>query len=130
MKRQDFRIIFASSFICSLVGCTTVTMHSPSGEEIEMTPDQFTAYVEEVYRRQNDVSGKVIRAGIDFDEEVDSPELITAAARKMVKACEPFSKIVSESLLKELTGKGPNLELANSVPACDGASREAEAALP
>jgi hypothetical protein len=105
-------------------------MHTPSGKEIEMSPEEFTQYIESVYRHQNQVTTKLIGSVGDFDADVDEPAQVTAAVRKMVRVCEPFSKIVSQILLTELTGKGPNLELANSVPACDAASKEVEELLP
>jgi hypothetical protein len=112
-------------------GCAKVVMHTPTGQELAMTPEEFTGYVQQVYVHQNRVMSQLIRSTGDFvEDDFDEPAQLTAAARKMVRACAPFENIVAASLLTEVSGKGPDLKLADSVPACDFAARDVESVMP
>lgn len=117
--------------ICLVSGCAKVVMHTPTGQELAMTPEEFTGYVQQVYLRQNRVMSKLIRSTGDFvEDDFDEPAQLTAAARKMIRACGPFENIVAASLLTEVSGKGPDLQLADSVPACDFAAKDVESVMP
>ena len=121
-------VIFA---LCLATGCAKVVMHTPTGQELAMTPEEFTGYVQQVYVHQNRVMSQLIRSTGDFvEDDFDEPAQLTAAARKMVRACAPFENIVAASLLTEVSGKGPDLKLADSVPACDFAARDVESVMP
>ena len=125
------RAIIVAASLVLLTGCATVIMHSPSGKTIELTPEEFTHYIAQVNTLHAQVSGKLIRSTGDFaEDDFDEPAHLTAAARKMVRACEPFETIVAESLLMEVTGQPPNLENANSVPACEEATQAVREMLP
>ncbi len=114
-----------------LSGCTTIVAHTPSGETLEMTPEAFTRYVEQVYRQQSRVTGQLIRAVGNFSEEdIDEDQPLAVAARRMAKACEPFSELVAERVLAELTGAPIDPALVDAVPACEAAAGQLEAALP
>ncbi len=117
--------------LCLASGCATVVMHTPTGQELAMTPEEFTGYVQQVYVHQNRVMSQLIRSTGDFvEDDFDEPAQLTAAARKLVRACAPFEGIVAASLLTEVSGKGPDLKLADSVPACDFAARDVESVMP
>lgn len=117
--------------LCLATGCAKVVMHTPTGQELAMTPEEFTGYVQQVYVHQNRVMSQLIRSTGDFvEDDFDEPAQLTAAARKMVRACAPFENIVAASLLTEVRGKGPDLQLADSVPACDFAARDVESVMP
>jgi hypothetical protein len=117
--------------LCLATGCAKVVMHTPTGQELAMTPEEFTGYVQQVYVHQNRVMSQLIRSTGDFvEDDFDEPAQLTAAARKMVRACAPFENIVAASLLTEVSGKGPDLKLADSVPACDFAARDVESVMP
>ena len=106
-------------------------MHTPTGQELVMTPEDFTGYVQQVYLRQNRVMSQLIRATGDFvEDDFDEPAQLTAAARKMIRVCGPFENIVAASLLTEVSGQGPDLQLADSVPACDFAVKDVESVMP
>ncbi len=110
-----------------LASCATVVMHTPSGQEIEMSHDEFTKYLEQVNSLNSQVSDALVRSmGECSDEEIEDPAQLMVAGRKMVRACEPFKQIISASLLYPLTGKEPNLDNVNSVPACQEASEEVQ----
>jgi|GEM_PF-2275596 len=127
MNRGNLAIVL----VILLSGCTTITMHTPTGQAVEMSPNEFTHYVEQVNSLHAKVSGALIRSmGNWSEDELDEPLQLMAAARKMVRVCEPFQQIVSESLLAEVTGKSPNLDNINSAPACEEASREVQALMP
>lgn len=110
-----------------LTGCATVVMHTPSGQEIEMSPEEFKKYLEQVNSLNDQVTGALVRSmGECSDDEVEDPAQLMVAARRMVRVCEPFKQIISASLLTPLTGKEPNLDQVNSVPACQEASEEVQ----
>ncbi len=125
------RVISGMALLTLLSGCTTVTLHTPSGRMLEMSPDEFVHYVEQVDSLHAKVSDGLIRSMGDWsDDDLDDPLQLTAAAKKMVRVCEPFRQIVSDLILAEVTGKHPNLDNANSVPACEEASKEAQGQMP
>jgi len=121
------RVISGMALFTLLSGCATVTFHTPSGQMIEMSPDEFVHYVEQVNSLHAKVSDGLIRSVGDWsDDDLDDPLQLTAAAKKMVRVCEPFRRIVSDLILSEVTGQHPNLDTVNSVPACEEASKEAQ----
>ena len=114
-----------------LAGCTTITTHKTTGEAIVMTPEAFEKYVEHVFRYHNQVMSELIAAGDERpDQPRDEDRRLSAAEKKMITACQPLNEVVSESLSGENVGLQMRLDLVETVPACEEASKAVEELMP
>lgn len=118
--------------LCALAsGCATITTHSSTGKEIVMTREEFEQYVEHVFRYHNQVMSDLIENAIDRPEQ--SPhdlQVLNLAEKKMVTACQPLNEVVSESLSGENVGLTLKMELIDTVPACEAASKAVDDLMP
>ncbi|CAL1240520.1 hypothetical protein [Candidatus Methylocalor cossyra] len=109
--------------------CTTVTTHTASGKKLVMSQEQFSRYVEHVFRYHNRVMNQLIDAGQGAKSPKDA-EALSAAEAKMVETCRPLNEVVSESLSGQSLGLQTELELVDTVPACEAATRTVEGLIP
>jgi hypothetical protein len=131
MQKRGWSSLMTVMALVLLEGCATIIAHRPSGEAIEMTPEEYTRYVEQVFRQHSQVTGHLLRAAGNFSEEdIDDANQLTAAARKMIRVCEPFSEGVAERIVSQLSGANINRDLVDSVPACEEAAQQVEGLIP
>lgn len=118
-------------FLLLLNGCAMVHTHKSSGEEIIMTEEEFSKYVEHVFRYHNQVMSELMENSIDRAEQASAEERrLSTAEKNMVKACESLNEVVSETLSGENVGLQLKLDLVDAAPACEKASREVEELMP
>jgi hypothetical protein len=115
----------------SLVGCSTITTRMASGKKLVMSQEEFAKYVEHVFRYHNQVMNELMESAEDADE-MDSAETraLSAAEAKMVEICQPLNEVVSESLSGQSVGLQTQMELVDTVPACEEASRIVDDLMP
>lgn len=112
-------------------GCTTITTHKPSGEEIVMSQEEFAQYVEHVFRHHNQVMAELIETSLErADQDPADAHKLTTAEHNMVNACEPLNEMVSETLSGENVGLKLQMKLVDAVPACEEASQAVEELMP
>jgi hypothetical protein len=114
----------------ALAGCT-ITTHKPGGKKMVMSQEEFADYVEHVFRYHNQVMNSLIESADERGEQ-DSAEAreLSAAEAKMIEICQPLNEVVSESLSGKSVGLQTEMELADTVPACEEASQVVEELIP
>jgi hypothetical protein len=114
----------------ALAGCM-ITTHWPSGKQMVMSQEEFAEYVEHVFRYHNQVMNSLIESAEERGEQ-DTAEAkaLSEAEAKMIKICQPLNDVVSESLTGESIGLQTEMELADTVPACEEASQMVEELMP
>ena len=118
-------------FLLSLSACAMVHTHKSTGEEVVMTEEEFSQYVEHVFRYHNQVMSELMETSVDRVDLTSADEIrLSTAEKKMVKACESLNEVVSETLSGENVGLQLKLDLVDAVPACEKASQEVEELMP
>jgi hypothetical protein len=114
-----------------LAGCTTVTTHKPSGEEVVMSQDEFAHYAEHVFRHHNKVMTELIESSLErAEQDPIEAHRLSKAESKMVNVCEPLNEMVSETMSGGSTGLKLKMKLVDAVPACEEASQAVEELIP
>ncbi len=117
--------------VAVLPGCSTITTHDSAGEAVTMSQEEFAQYVEHVFRYHNQVMSELIESAEDrAGQNAAETRRLDAAEKSMVDACEPLNEIVSESLSGEEVGLTLKMDLADTVPACEAASKAVEELIP
>ena len=119
-------------FLCLLLSaCTTVTTRKSTGEEVVMSQQEFSKYVEEVFRHHNQVMAELMAASTDRINQLaaESKEL-DQAEKDMVRACEPLNEMVTETLSGESLSLKLKMTLSEAVPTCDKATNRVEDLIP
>lgn len=115
----------------NLAACSTVTTHRSNGEAIVMTKAEFEKYVEHVFRYHNQVMSELIEMSVDPpDQDLSEARRLMLAEKQMVSACRALNEVVSEALSGENVGLRLQLDLVDSVPACEEASHAVEDLIP
>lgn len=114
-----------------LSGCTTVTTHKASGEEVVMSQDEFAHYAEHVFRHHNQVMTELIESSLDrAEQDPGEAKKLATAESTMINVCEPLNEMVSETMSGGSTGLKLKMKLADAVPACEKASQAVEELIP
>ena len=114
-----------------LASCGTVTTHTASGKPLVMSQEDFAKYVERVFRYHNQVMNDLIESAKDPEElDPDESTALSAAEAKMVEVCHPLNEVVAESLSGSKVGLQTEMELVDSVPACEAATHAVEDLMP
>ena len=130
-QRPRTTLLLAALAAHMTVGCSGIHTHKASGEEIVMTQEEFSQYVEHVFRYHNQVMSELMEASADRPElETNEASELNTAEKKMLSACEPLNEVVSESLSGETVGINLKLDLVDAVPACENASKQVEDLIP
>jgi hypothetical protein len=130
-RRPRTTLLLAALAAHLIAGCSGIHTHKASGEEIVMTQEEFSQYVEHVFRYHNQVMSELMEASADRPElESNEASELNTAEKKMLSACEPLNEVVSESLSGETVGINLKLDLADAVPACENASKQVEDLIP
>jgi len=114
-----------------LSGCTSVTTHKPTGEEVTMSQEEFARYAEHVFRHHNQVMTELIESSLErAEQDPGEAKKLSKAESAMINVCEPLNEMVSETMSGESAGLKLKLKLADTVPACEKASQEVEELMP
>ncbi len=126
--REAIKLFFACSLTLALAACATVTTRQPDGSSKQLSQEEYAAYAEQVFRRQNSASQRVIY----YDSEAEKPENIVAleeAEENMLEACQFLNQIVMSKIYKEDETLILRLRTRQTIDDCDYATRELEALL-
>ena len=114
-----------------LSACSTVDVRYPDGHSERMSKAEFKAYAERVFRHQNHVVDRLIRADAAFEaQEVEPDARLLRAEEAMEDACRPLIKLVSAKAERRKLKLADKLEMPSAAPACARAVQELEALLP
>ena len=119
------------AFMLALVsGCASVQLHYPDGHTASMTKPEFKAYVERVFRYQNQIGDELIRA----DELLDDGQILADARlprgeEAMEQACRPLIALVNAKVEHQAMKLADQLEMPRAAPACERAAQEVDALL-
>jgi len=96
-----------------------------------MSKAEFKAYAERVFRHQNQVVDRLIRADDGFDgPDIEPDARLLRAEEAMEDACRPLIDLVSAKAERRRLKLVDKLEMPSAAPACDNAVRAVEALLP
>jgi hypothetical protein len=114
-----------------LGACTQVEVRYPDGRTQTMSRAEFKAYAETVFRRQNRVVDRLIRADVGLgDEGLAADARLLRAEEAMTDACRPLIDLVSAKAEGRKMDLLDKLEMPSAAPACDRAVKDLEALLP
>lgn len=114
-----------------LAGCTRIEVRYADGHSESMSKAEFKAYAERVFRRQNRVVDRLIRADAGFDGDSIEPDArLLRAEEAMEDACRPLIDLVSAKAEGRKLKLADKLEMPSAAPACDRAVQDVEALLP
>lgn len=132
IRNRPLSFLFAALLATGLGACATITTHSAGGKELVMSQEEFAKYVERVFRYHNQIMNELIE--VEADDALEPSEersgKLSAAEAKMVEVCEPLNEVVSESLSGESVGLQTQIELIDTVPACEAATRIVDDLIP
>ena len=119
------------AFLMLLSACATVDVHYPDGHSERMSKAEFKAYAERVFRHQNQVVDRLIRADTAFEGQEDEPDArLLHAEEAMEDACRPLIDLVSAKAEGRKLKLADKLEMPSAAPACERAVQDVEALLP
>ena len=125
------RCLAIASLTALLLACSSITTHKTTGEEVSMTQEEFEKYVEKVFRYHNQVMNDLIETATDrASQTVEESRKLDAAEARMVTMCRILNEIVAESMSGENPGFKLKLDLIDSVPACEAASKTVDDLIP
>ncbi|MFZ4653457.1 MAG: hypothetical protein D4R76_03610 [Methylococcus sp.] len=127
------RLLQSLFFISLLVlnACNTVTTRKSTGEEVVMSQEEFSKYVEDVFRHHNQVMAELMAASTDrIDQPAAESKELEQAEKDMVRACEPLNEVVTETLSGETLSLKLKMTLSEAVPTCDKATNRVEDLVP
>ena len=111
--------------------CARIEVRYPDGHVEAMSKAEFKAYAEQVFRHQNRVVDRLIRADTDVESEgLATDARLLRAEEAMEDACRPLIGLVSAKAEKRRMALADKLEMPRAAPACDAAVKEVEALLP
>jgi len=109
----------------------TLTTRNSGGKQIVMSQAEFAEYVEQVFRYHNQVMSDLIDVAEDRGQQnFDEEQALSVAEARMIEVCQPLNEVVSEALSGRSVGLTTEMQLADTVPACEEASHAVEDLLP
>ena len=114
--------MFMSLVLCS--ACTSIPTKTPDGVPVFMDQNEFTAYVERVFRHHNNVVNESLFATTDALNDKNDPVL--KAEMSMDHACQPLNEVVSATATGQPVDFSMKMKLGEAVPACEAATRTLE----
>ena len=89
-----------------------------------MTQEEFSKYVEHVFRYHNQIMAELIENAPDQTERNSrNYRDLTSAEKNMVTVCEPLNEVVTETLSGKNIGLQLKMKLVEAVPACESATQ-------
>lgn len=117
--------LLAAALGAALTACTTVTTTTPAGERVARTPEEFSAYVEQVFRYENRVGSDLIDHYELAEAAGSHPRAdLLAAEERMIESC----RYLHEVIISHLEGRVPDLalkmKLVDTIADCEYAARD------
>jgi hypothetical protein len=118
--------LICSSLLCglALAGCASVS--TADGHRLELSSEEFRAYVERVFREQNRVADELAFA---LEGPTARREGLAAAEQRLLDSCASVNELATARRDEVRLGLRRSLRAARSVPQCEAATREATEAL-
>ncbi len=112
--------------VCILIcaACTPIQTKTPEGESVSMSEEQFSSYVEHVFRHHNSVVDESLFISPGGLDSKNDPLL--NAEMKMHHACQPLNELVSLTAAGQKPDIWLEMKLADAVPECESATRNLE----
>ena len=112
--------------IAALLGasCTGVRTKKPNGEPVLMNQEEFSAYVEHVFRHHNTVVNESLF--VSPSEVGGVKDSVSNAERYMDHACQPLNDLASASAAGLNPDFWTKMKLAEAVPDCEAATQNLE----
>jgi hypothetical protein len=103
---------------------------TPEGQRVRYTRDEFAAYVETVFRHQNQVTNRLVATYAMSDDPDPTPDpAVLAAEQAMVRACRHLNDTITAYIDGDEPGLGKKLALVNTIAGCDAAAYGLEEAI-
>ncbi len=103
------------------VACSQIHTKTPDGRPVVMNQEEFSAYVEHVFRHHNNVANELLF--VTPSGLAGGGDPVANAEVKMDHACQPLNDLA----LASATGLSPDywtkMKLADAVPECEAATR-------
>jgi hypothetical protein len=130
-REPRFRRLALLAMALALPSCLVVKGHESGGKDMVMSQEEFGKYVEQVFRYHNQVMNELIESA-EARGEMDPGEAreLTEAEERMISLCHPLNDVVAASLSGESLGLSTQMDLSNTVPACEEASHHVEDLIP
>lgn len=126
-----FRSMCVGMMALPILGCISVTTHTADGKKLVMSQEEFSKYVERVFRYHNQVMNDLIEAAEERGEQdPDEAEALSSAEATMIKTCRSLNEVVAESLSGKSVGLQTEMELVQTVPECEAASQVVDDLIP
>jgi hypothetical protein len=111
-----------------LAGCAGITTYSEDGSIETRSQQDFEAYAESVFRRQNEAGSDLVIIYMDLDSDADagSLEALSSAEDRMLDACRPLNDAALMWVKGEEPGFFQRLHLMNSLSSCERYTDELE----
>lgn len=110
----------------AVAGCG-VTVERPGGEAEHLSVDEFRAYAESVFRRQNAAQDRLIFLLYDLKEaDPQAHARLSRAETRMLEACSGLVEVAAERRRGREPGFWKRVALRNDVVACDRAVTRVE----
>ena len=114
----------AFGILVVLAGCAAVP--TADGERLRLASPEFRAYVERVFREQNRVADA---AAFALEEPGAQRAELAAAEQQLLAACAGVNELATARRDQRGLGMRGNVRAARTVPDCERATRDVEAAL-
>jgi len=123
--RSYVAIVLAAA--AALGGCAGVV--TQDGQRLALTSPDFRAYVERVFRRQNQVATEVELALEDAPAAASAPAGLAAADDRLLAACAGLNELATARRDGVKLGLRRQARAAKTVPQCERAAQAAADAL-
>jgi hypothetical protein len=117
----------ATALILLAAGCAPVT--TLEGERLSMSSEAFRAYVESVFREQNEVATQLTFVLEDEGLTDTDYDALDAAEAALLSACEGLNEIATARRDRRDLGKLEAARAARRAPQCELAARAARATI-
>ncbi|MFQ5660419.1 MAG: hypothetical protein ACE5GZ_08325 [Gammaproteobacteria bacterium] len=107
--------------------CSTVTTYTPDGKPETRSLEEFRAYAEQVFRRQNHASSEIIMLQLDAEsEDNDQYSRLMNAEEKIIDACSPLNRMAARMAENRKINPSLKYEIFYSLSKCDHVTRDVE----
>ena len=103
--------------------CSEIHTKTPNGEPVLMNQEEFSAYVERVFRHHNNVVNELLFVS---PSDVAGGDPVANAELQMNHACQPLNDIASVSAAGLSPDFWTKMKLAKAVPECEAATLSVE----
>jgi hypothetical protein len=123
--------VFVSRRLVLLLAATAVVsacaaVVTADDERLGLASPEFRAYVEQVFREQNELADTLAFAA---EDQASPPAALAATEQALQVACTGVNELATARRDSRRLGTRRSLDLARSVPGCERAARQARSVL-